>query len=139
MFHDRILGESEANAIPMGVLAHLGDAVFDLYVRELEILRSFSARQMHHKVTAIVRAARQAELLDAIAERLTEKEDDIVRRARNLKPAGYRKSGQGAYRKATAFESLIGYLYLTDKDRLAEILKLSMEAAARPRQASGDS
>lgn len=129
MFHDRILGETEVNAIPMGVLAHLGDAVFDLYVRELEILTSYSARQMHHKVTAIVRAARQAELLDAISERLTEKEDSIVRRARNLKPSGYRKSGQGAYRKATAFESLIGYLYLTDRDRLMEILKLSMEAA----------
>ena len=139
MFHDRILGASEVNGIPLRVLAHLGDAVFDLYVRELEILTTFSARQMHHKVTAVVRAARQAELLDAISARLTEKEDDIVRRARNLKPAGYRKSGQGAYRKATAFENLLGYLYLTDRERLLEVLSVSMEAAAKPQEASGDS
>jgi ribonuclease-3 family protein len=139
MLHDRMLGRSEARTIPLRLLAHLGDAVFDLYVRELEILTSISARQLHHKVTAIVRAARQAELLDSLLSTLDETEAEIVRRARNLKPAGYRKSGQGAYRKATAFEALVGYLYLTDRERLRALLKTCMDTPLATAESARDS
>ncbi|HEY9870974.1 MAG TPA: ribonuclease III domain-containing protein [Candidatus Obscuribacterales bacterium] len=139
MFNDRMLGQSEARTIPLRLLAHLGDAVFDLYVRELEILNSISARQLHHKVTAIVRAVRQAELLDSILPRLDEREAEVVRRARNLKPAGYRRSGQGAYRKATAFEALVGYLYLTDRERLRALLKACMDTPLAAAESARDS
>ena len=123
MFGIRELGESEAKKIPVRLLAHLGDAVFNLYEREREILKAKTANQMHNKVLARVKATAQAELLDAIAIDLTHWEAEIVRRARNLRPSGYRKTSQGTYRKATAFEALIGYLYLTNKLRLNELLK----------------
>jgi ribonuclease III family protein len=113
---------SQAQDIPMRLLAHLGDAVFHLYEREREILSASSAKQMHNRVTSRVNAERQAQLLDQISPRLSPLELDIIRRARNVKAANYKKGDQSAYRKATAFEALIGYLYLTDLERLQDVL-----------------
>jgi ribonuclease III family protein len=113
---------SQAQDIPMRLLAHLGDAVFHLYEREREILSASSAKQMHNRVTSRVNAERQAQLLDQISPKLSPIELDIIRRARNVKAANYKKGDQSAYRKATAFEALIGYLYLTDLERLQEVL-----------------
>jgi ribonuclease III family protein len=113
---------SQAQDIPMRLLAHLGDAVFHLYEREREILSASSAKQMHNRVTSRVNAERQAQLLDQISPKLRPIELDIIRRARNVKAANYKKGDQSAYRKATAFEALIGYLYLTDLERLQEVL-----------------
>jgi len=106
----------------MRLLAHLGDAVFHLYEREREILSASSAKQMHNRVTSRVNAERQAQLLDQISPALNPLELDITRRARNVKAANYKKGDQSAYRKATAFEALIGYLYLSDLTRLQEVL-----------------
>lgn len=122
---NRIVGK--AKEIPLRLLAHLGDAVFNLFEREREIQRALSAKQMHQRVLARVRASSQAELLDAISSDLTDFECDIVRRARNLKPSGYRKTKQETYRKATAFEALLGFLYLTDQVRLSQILEQTVE------------
>lgn len=106
-------------------LAHLGDAVFHLYEREREVARTSSARQMHKR--ARVKATQQAELLQLLLPALTETESDLVRRARNLKATGFRKVDQNSYRHATAFEALLGYLYLTDFARLKEILQITAE------------
>jgi ribonuclease-3 family protein len=118
----------------MRLLAHLGDAVLHLFEREREILSVSSARQLHTRTVSRVSAAKQAQFLDVVADRLTEVEQDIVRRARNVKPSGYRKAGQNAYRKATAYEALIGYLYLTEPDRMHQVLQwtLSEQSPAAP-------
>jgi ribonuclease-3 family protein len=123
MLLDRPLPAEQARLISMRLLAHLGDAVLHLFEREREILVVSSAQQMHSKTVSRVSAGKQAEFLDLVADRLTDLEQDIVRRARNVKPSGYRKAGQNAYRKATAYEALIGYLYLTDYERMHEILQ----------------
>lgn len=129
MFAAGSLPEKQASEIPLRMLAHLGDAVCHLYQREKQILTAVSARQMHDETRAQVRAERQAEMLDSVRASLTDKEAEIVRRARNIKPSGYRKSGQAAYRKATAFEALVGYLYLTDCPRLKSLLEQSEPGA----------
>jgi ribonuclease III family protein len=116
------LSEEQIRNLPLRLLAHLGDAVFHLFERERQITSSGSARQLHQKSTLTVSAKHQAELLSKLSEVLTASESELVRRARNLKPSGYRKSGQNAYRQATAFEALLGYLYLQDQKRLKEIL-----------------
>ena len=81
---------------------------------------------MHLESIKYVKAKAQAELLKKIEEILTEEEKDIVRRARNAENHHLPKNADPAdYMYSTAFEGLIGYLYLTKKDeRLAEILKL---------------
>lgn len=116
--------------VPLAILAHLGDAVFDLHERERQVLHATSTRQLHGKVVLRVSAGKQAELLDTIVPHLTDEEQELVRMARNLKPSGYRKAGQAAYRKSTAFEALIGFLYLTDKARLRQVFEWTLTTSA---------
>jgi len=116
---------SDVKDVSLRSLAHLGDAVFHLYEREREVTRTSSASQMHKR--ARVKATQQAELLQVLMPSLTDFELDLVRRARNLKATGFRKVDQTSYRHATAFEALLGYLYLTDFARLKEILQITAD------------
>lgn len=75
----------------------------------------------HQCVVDQVRAERQAAWLEAIAPILTELELTIVRRGRNSVTKVPKRLEHGIYRHATGFEALIGYLYLTDRERLTEI------------------
>jgi ribonuclease-3 family protein len=126
MFADKQnLPESEARAMSPRLLAHLGDAVFHLFEREREILNLQTASQVHQSATRRASAGGQANLLELINPRLSEEEADIVRRARNLK-LSQRRSDQAAYRLATAFEALLGYLYLTNPARLQEVLSWTL-------------
>lgn len=113
--------ESEARALSPRALAHLGDAVFHLFEREREIIALRTASHIHKTAVKRSSATGQADLLELIGDRLTEVEADVVRRARNMKPL-QRRADQNAYRHATAFEALLGYLYLTNPARLAEVL-----------------
>jgi len=115
-------------------LAHLGDAVFHLFEREREIAHFSSAKQMHNR--ARVKASVQANLLERITPSLTEQELEIVRRARNLKATGSRKAEQATYRLATAFEALLGFLYLTDAARLRAVLRLTLIDGSQPEPGS---
>lgn len=103
--------------------AYLGDAVWELFVREITILKTQKAKELHKITTEKVNAKVQHELLIAIQEELTEEEHEIMRRSRNLSVPVGRKSIQSDYRMATAFEALIGWWYANDKARLAEFEK----------------
>ena len=109
------------------LLAHLGDAVFHLFERERDILKAGSVQELHRK--ARVDANAQAQLLDALKGELSVAELEIVRRARNVKPTASRRAEQASYRKATAFEALLGYLYLTNQARLRQLLALTLDSA----------
>lgn len=116
------LSSEDVDDVSLRTLAHLGDAVFDLYEREKEVARSKSAKSMHLSVVSRVNAISQATLLLALEDKLTEREADLVRRARNMKTTNYKKVDQSVYRRATAFEALLGYLYVSDFERLREVL-----------------
>lgn len=108
--------------------AYIGDAVFELYIREkLVNITRLKPHKLHLESIKFVKASAQAEALKQIEETLTEEEKDIVRRARNTKNHHLPKNADiNDYMYATAFEGLIGYLYLTKKEeRLKEILTLS--------------
>ncbi|MDZ4835337.1 MAG: ribonuclease III domain-containing protein [Candidatus Melainabacteria bacterium] len=123
---EKLLETAEAKDVPLRMLAHLGDAVFELFEREREVLTSANAQKLHKNVVRRVNAVSQAAILEALMDHLTDAEKDIVRRARNMKVTGSRKVDQSAYRYATALEALVGYLYLTDKARLTEVLDLTL-------------
>lgn len=110
-------------------LAFLGDGVFSLYVR-LHFCASSTAKSgvLHKKVVEFVKATYQSKALDEILKTLSEKELQLVKRARNTKVANISKHATiEDYHKSTAFEALLGYLYLTgQKERLNEILELSV-------------
>ncbi len=99
-------------------LAHIGDAVWELFVREYTVFKTQNSKLLHSLTTERVRASFQAELFNLIYDELNENEQDISRRARNASIPVARKNIQAEYRQATAFEALIGFWYLNDKDRL---------------------
>ena len=98
--------------------AYIGDAVWELYVREKTVKMTNNAKNLHKITTDMVKASHQAELLQNFEADLTEEEKELARRARNLPIPIARRSNQAEYRQATAFETLIGWWYYYNKDRL---------------------
>jgi len=109
-------------------LAFLGDSVHTLFVREY-FLTNLKTKigTISTNSAKVCKASSQAQTLKEIMPTLTEEEADIVRRARNAKPKHTAKNATSAdYSYATAFEALVGYLYLKDdQKRLQEILLVS--------------
>lgn len=117
--------EQEVNLMPPLTWAYVGDCVYELYIRtKLVEETKLKPHQLHIKSIQYVKAKAQAEILQNIYEELTEKEKEIVRRGRNAENHHLPKNANVQdYMYATAFEALIGYLYLTKQnDRLKEIL-----------------
>ena len=104
--------------------AYLGDAVWELYIREKTMLKTNNAQKLHKLTTANVKTEFQCNLLHYLEESLTEEELEIVKRARNLPIPVGRRNIQAQYRQATAFETLIGWWYYYDKNRLESILQI---------------
>ena len=117
----------KTNLLPV---AFLGDSIHTEFVRE-SILKSCNQKmENYHSLSAkFCKASSQAKALEKILPMLNDEEKDIVRRARNAKPKHQAKNcSTKDYIYATAFEALVGYLYLTNqKERLDEILQLSIE------------
>ena len=103
--------------------AYLGDAVWELFIREQTILLTQNSKELHKITTEKVKASFQAELLKNLEDILTEEEQEIARRGRNLSVPIARRSNQSEYRQATAFETLIGWWHCHDKTRLENIFK----------------
>jgi len=112
------------------VLAYVGDTVYDLFVRTFLIHRyDMSVHQLHLKSISYVRAGSQAEILDSISDLLTEEENYIVKRGRNARSGTIPKNADIAeYHRATGFEALLGYLFLTgQEDRLFQVMDYIFE------------
>lgn len=110
--------------------AYVGDCVYELYIRtNLVNNTKLKPHAMHIEAIKKVKASSQANTLRKIEGILTEEEKDIVRRGRNAENHHLPKNANvQEYMYATAFEALIGFLYLTKQDeRLQEILERSEE------------
>ncbi|WP_456272783.1 Mini-ribonuclease 3 [Bacillus sp. AK031] len=113
-------------------LAYMGDAVYETYVRQF-LLQSGRVKpnQLHRAATGYVSAKAQAAALKGITDQdvLTEEELAIVRRGRNAKSGTIPKNTDvQTYRYSTAFEALIGYLFLQNrKSRLEELIQAILE------------
>ena len=105
--------------------AYIGDCVWELFVREIVITKTQKQDVMHKLSTKFVNAQAQADFLERIIEKLTQEELEIQKRGRNLKITINKKSNPKIHTLATSFEVLIGYWYLNDKERLAEIFELA--------------
>lgn len=103
--------------------AYLGDAVWEIFIREKTIRHTNNAKKLHQITTNLVKTSTQCELLHFLEPNLTEEEIELTRRARNLPIPVGRRNIQSDYRQATAFETLIGWWYLNDKKRLEYILE----------------
>ena len=122
------LKENKKSLSPSSLqLAFLGDAVYELYVRE-HVLDGISGHvdKLNKASKKLSMAVTQAKIADLLVkeEKLSEEELSVFKRGRNAKSASLPKSCTPAeYRKATGLEALMGYLFLTDqKDRINELL-----------------
>ncbi len=104
--------------------AYIGDAVWELKIRSKTITLTNNARNLHKLTTEKVKASYQAECLHKLEDILTDEEKELSRRGRNLPIPVGRRQIQTEYRLATAFETLIGWWYLHDKNRLEEVYKV---------------
>lgn len=122
--------EEEVNMLSPLVWAYIGDGIFETFIR-MNLVNNSNAKphKLHIESIKYVKAKAQAEILEKIQDKLTEKEIEITKRGRNVQNHHVAKNASTAdYSKSTAFEALIGYLYLTKQDkRLKEILNLCIE------------
>ncbi len=111
-------------------LAYLGDAVYELKVRQrLVSEHRCLPGELHKMAQKFVSAPAQSKACDKLTELLSEDELNIFNRARNSSPANIPKhSSRSDYHKATALEAVFGYLYLTEKnERSEEIFEIIFE------------
>jgi len=120
----------KAGLINPVVLAYMGDAVFELLVRQYLISQpNNKSHYLHSEATKRVSAKAQRLTLERLQPLLTEEEADIVRRGRNTKSgAPPRNADPADYRHATALECLFGYLYFEGRlERIGELMRAVLE------------
>lgn len=124
-FIERNKSQDEVDMLSPLVWAYVGDSVYEMFIRT-NLINNSNAKphKLHIESIKYVKAKAQADILKKIQENLTEEEKNIVRRGRNTENHHVAKNANVAdYAQSTAFEALIGYLYLSKKDkRLKEIL-----------------
>ena len=112
-------------------LAYLGDAVFELFIRE-KLLKNGNepVNKLNKKARAYVSAAAQSALYFKLVPLLSDEELAVLKRGRNAKSFTKAKNTTVAdYRHATGVEALFGYLYLADEPaRLLELMEVCVSA-----------
>jgi ribonuclease III family protein len=127
--YETTIDEKQLNSL---ALAYMGDAVFEVYVRR-HLLQAGTVRphRLHVEATKYVSAKAQSRVLYFFLEEkfLTEEELAVVKRGRNAKSGSVPKNTDVVtYRHSTAFEALMGFLYLGGKiERLEEVIKAAFD------------
>jgi ribonuclease-3 family protein len=112
------------------VLAYIGDAVFEVVIRTMVVEEgNRQVNKMHRETIGYVKAGTQAELIRLLLPDLTEEEQAIYRRGRNAKSVTMAKHATMIdYRTATAFEAVIGYLWLKgETERLTDLIRTGIK------------
>lgn len=117
------ISPAEIQQASPSALAYLGDAVYELYIRMFYFLPPQRLESYHRLVVEQVKAETQAEVMRKLSSHLNARELEIVRRGRNAATRRTRRVDLVTYQQATSLEALIGYLYLTDYQRLTELLQ----------------
>ncbi|MGE4284721.1 MAG: Mini-ribonuclease 3 [Clostridia bacterium] len=113
------------------VLAYIGDAVYEMYIRTMLVKKgNMPVHKLHRQATLFVKAKAQSDMIHRIESYLTEEEHTVFKRGRNAKSGTVPKNADlNDYRHATGFEALLGYLYLSKKTkRLIEIIDVAVES-----------
>lgn len=121
---------TDFNQLSPLALAFMGDAIHTAYVRKVVLSGNLNKMNNYHNLAKkFCNAQKQKETLEKISALLTEEEQDIVRKARNCHSKHTAKNfDEETYKIATAFESLLGWLYLNEKtERLSQFLEASVQ------------
>ena len=127
------LTEREANSYSPLTLAFLGDSVYDTLVREHMLRKAnMPVSKLHSMKIKLVCAEFQSQAYGIIEEKLSEKELSVLKRGRNATGNTVPKHADAVqYRRATAVETLLGYLKLTGQNkRISELFEIIIERAS---------
>ncbi len=128
--NDFEMNEADVRNLQPLVLAYVGDAIYEAFIRTMLVTgKKANVHVLHKSSVQYVKAKAQADIIHRIHDRLTQDEQDIVRRGRNAKSATVPKNADVSdYRYSTGFEALVGFLYLTNNiARLKEVLNYCIE------------
>lgn len=129
MFENHNIDAKQLNSL---ALAYMGDSVFEIHVRQhLLQLGKVRPHQLHKEATKYVSAKAQSAIIHYLLDEglLSEEEIAIVKRGRNAKSGSVPKNTDvQTYRYSTAFEALIGSLYLLgEEERLQQLITIAFE------------
>ncbi len=108
------------------VLAYIGDSIYDLVIRTYLVSQgNMQVNKINRHACALVKAQKQSEMMGVLEEQLTEHELAVYKRGRNAKSYTSAKNASITdYRRATGFEALMGYLYLSGEyHRMMELIR----------------
>ncbi len=128
MFHMKEVDIKEYSPL---TLAYIGDSIYDLLIKSLVVNQgNRPVQKLHCMTSSYVQASAQSKMMRAMQEHLTEQEHAVYKRGRNAKSVSPAKNQSVTdYRRATGFEALLGYLYLSKEyERLFELVKLGLES-----------
>ena len=111
-------------------LAYIGDAVYELVIRTLLVEQgNTQVNKLHQRASRLVKASAQSQMIQTLTPHLTEEELSVFRRGRNAKSFTMAKNAtMSDYRRATGFEALMGYLYLTEQwERMLELIRIGIQ------------
>ena len=112
-------------------LAYIGDGIYELVIRTILVEQgNCQPQKLHKRASALVKAQTQSAMMETLTPLLTDEELAVYRRGRNAKSYTMAKNANmGDYRRATGFEALMGYLYLTQQEpRMLELIKEGLKA-----------
>jgi len=125
------LPEQDIRSYSPLTLAYIGDAIYDLYIRTIIVKRgNTQPSKLHKRASALVKAETQADMVNVLEPHFTPEEEAVFKRGRNAKSYTTAKNATtGEYRRATGFEAVVGYLYLTKQyNRIIDLIKIGLEA-----------
>lgn len=125
--------EVNADSYSPLTLAYMGDCVYEMTIRTLLVSKGNApVNTLNRKASNLAKASTQSKIISVLieAEALTEEEFAVYKRGRNAKSFSTAKNASvNDYRRATGYEALIGWLYLSGRSRRAlELIKLGFEA-----------
>ncbi|CAI8584149.1 unnamed protein product [Vicia faba] len=108
-------------------LAYIGDGIYELYARRHFLFPPLSIEEYNDRVTAVVRCEAQDQLLQKLLNSnfLSDQERDVLRWGKNIvssKTKTKKRAGSAVYNRASSLETLVGYLYLTNVNRLEKLM-----------------
>ena len=112
------------------VLAYIGDSIYDLVIKTylIDSKGNMPVNKLNRMSSGLVKAQTQSEMIGKIEHMLDEEEEGVYKRGRNAKSYTSAKNASITdYRRATGFEALMGYLYLSGRySRMMELIKVAL-------------
>lgn len=112
------------------VLAYIGDSIYDLVIKTylIDSKGNMPVNKLNRMSSGLVKAQTQSEMIGRIEHMLDEEEEGVYKRGRNAKSYTSAKNASITdYRRATGFEALMGYLYLSGRySRMMELIKVAL-------------